>query len=171
MNYRFWSTQQSINDATRDKRWFGALLLLNLGLISLALLVSLRTSELLQTGPDYVAVAVTEDAEEAQVQNGLRDWFVALDSVDEITSFDVDMPEGEAPLVYIEVVVPPGYNNASIPDAIISKLNEELGTTTYSNFTVIVDDGERVVEYILEVDNATWFENELSYTPPPEHKH
>ena len=114
---------------------------------------------------------VTEDPQELSLQEQLETWLLELEGVDSVISLDVDIPEGQPPLVYTELVVFPGNNNTAIPDAFIQHLNDSLDTTTYSDFVVIISDGQAVTEYILNIEDETWQETELTSstlaTPQP----
>jgi hypothetical protein len=58
----------------------------------------------------------------------------------------------------------PGNNNTAIPDAFMQHLNEEMDTTTYSDFVVILSDDEEVIEYIL--NEESWEETVLTSSTP-----
>ena len=98
----------------------------------------------------------TEDSQEVNMQQQLRDWLATVEGVSQVLSFDVDIPGAEPPLVYVEVVVNSGFNNTKIPDQIVEKLNTVLNTTQYSDFTVIISDGSTTTEYDYDAASGLW---------------
>ena len=119
------------------------------------------------TAPVATQVPPTEPAQEVELQQQLRDWFMTVEGVNEVKSLDIDVPGDDSPLIYAELNVSPGYNNTSIPNAFVAKLNDTLNVTQYSDFVVIIDDGTQVVEYTLDLKNGVWNEtllNDLSST-------
>jgi cytoskeletal protein RodZ len=113
------------------------------------------------------AIPPTEDLKEVSLQQKLRDWLSGVNGVDHVLSFDVDMPGNEAPLAYVEVVVKQGYNDTHIPDQVLQKLDDELNTKDYSDFSIIMSDGSTTTEYDLDAKSHTWNQTVLSFTAVP----
>jgi hypothetical protein len=125
--------------------------------------VSLTPSTVLT--PTETEVPPTEDSHEVSLQQKLREWLTSVDGVTQVLSFDVDIPGDEPPLVYVELVVGSGYNDTKIPDQIVKKLNDELKTTQYSDFAVIVSDGSATTEYDYDSASSSWNQTQLASTP------
>jgi hypothetical protein len=117
--------------------------------------------------PSATEVPPTEAAQEVGLQQQLRDWFVGVEGVSQVLTLDVDVPIGDPPLIYAEIVVSPGFNDTRIPDMFVQKLNETLNTTDYSDFVIIVNDELRVVEYRFDSESILWHQTELTSAVPP----
>ena len=109
----------------------------------------------------------TEDLKEVSLQQRLRDWLSGVNGVDKVLSFDVDLPGNEPPLAYVEVVVKQGFNDTHIPDQIVQKLNDELKTKEYSDFSIIMSDGSTTTEYAFDSKNSVWNQTVLATTAVP----
>jgi hypothetical protein len=109
---------------------------------------------------------VTEDPQELTLQEQLESWLLDYEGVDNVISLDVDIPEDEPPLAYVELVVFPGNNNTTIPNAFKQHLTESLNTTSYSDFVVIMSDGQQVIEYILNLEDESWQQTPLVSSTP-----
>lgn len=120
--------------------------------------------------PSVTEVSPTENYEEVGLQQQVRDWFVTVEGVNNVLSLDIDVPGNEPPLVYAEIAVNPGFNDTRIPDILVQKLNDMLNTTQYSDLVVIINDGQQIVEYMLDLENSGWNQTELSAAmlPTPE---
>jgi hypothetical protein len=118
--------------------------------------------------PQPTAVPPTEPPTEVAMQDQLRSWLAGVVGVTQVLSLDIDVPSDEAPLIYTEIDVDAGYNDTSIPDALVAKVNETLNTTQYSDFVVIMNDGAVTIEYDYDSQNATWSQTVLSGNPYPE---
>jgi hypothetical protein len=112
------------------------------------------------------AVPPTEPPQEVTLQQQLQDWLKTVVGVNDVLSLDIDVPGDEPPLIYVEISVSPGYNNTSIPDALVAKVNETLNTTQYSDFVVIINDESQTVEYTFDSQNVVWSQTVLSGTAP-----
>jgi len=106
-----------------------------------------------------------EPSQEVELQQQLRDWLVSTTGVTNVLSLDIDVPAGEAPLVYAEIEVSPGYNNTGIPEIFAARLNEALDVTQYSDLVVIIDDGVQTVEYTFDPEARAWNETLLDSHP------
>ena len=104
----------------------------------------------------------TENSQESSLQQQLRDWLATVEGVSQVLSFDVDIPGDEPPLVYVELLATAGHNDTHIPELLVQKLNETLNTTQYSDFLIIINDDQRVIEYRFNSVNNTWEQTELS---------
>jgi hypothetical protein len=111
-------------------------------------------------------VRPTENTQEASLQEQLRDWFVTVEGVKNVLSLDVDVADGEPPLVYAEILVNAGGNDTRIPDRFVQKMNETLNTTQYSDFVIIINDETRIVEYAFDSEKIMWHQTELASTTP-----
>ena len=111
-------------------------------------------------------VIITPDAQELSLQEQVQLDLLNLEPVDTIITLDVDLPEGQPPLVYLEVVLQTGYNNIQTIDMIKQQLDSRLNTSQYSDFLLIASDGLRAVEYTLNVGTNTWIENQLLDVTP-----
>jgi hypothetical protein len=107
-------------------------------------------------------VPPTEAPQEVALQQQLRDWALTMEGVTQVSTLDIDIPENEPPLIYAELEVEAGYNNQSIPNLLITKVNEVLNVTQYSDVTVIINDGTQIIEYTLNPENNTWNQTVLS---------
>jgi hypothetical protein len=107
-----------------------------------------------------------ENIEELSLQEEVHSEIMALEAVDAIISLDIDLSEGQAPLVYIDLVLNSGYSNVQTADLIKRELNTLLDTTDYSDFVLIASDGLMVIEYKYNAETNTWYENQLVYTTP-----
>jgi hypothetical protein len=115
--------------------------------------------------PTETEIPPTEDSQEVSLQQKLRDWLTSVQGVTQVLSFDVDIPGDEPPLVYVELVVNSGYDDTKIPDLIVKKLNDELKTTKYSDFAVIMNDGSTTTEYDYDSAGSAWNQTVLASTP------
>jgi len=109
----------------------------------------------------------TEDLKEVSLQQRLRDWLTDVSGVSQVLSFDVDIPGDEPPLAYVEVMVEQGYNDTHIPDKIVQKLNDELKTKQYSDFSIIMSDGSTTTEYAFDSKSSSWNQTVLAFTAVP----
>lgn len=114
--------------------------------------------------PVATQVPPTENPPEAGLQQQVREWFLTVEGVKEVMSLDIDLPDGEPPLVFAEIAVDAGYNNSHIPETLVQKLNEELNTTQYSDFMIILNDDAQIVEYVLHSDSVGWEQTVLAST-------
>jgi hypothetical protein len=115
--------------------------------------------------PTPTELPPTENPREVSLQQQLKDWLATVEGVNQVLTFDVDIPGDEPPLAYVEIAVKPGFTDTRIPDAVVQKLNEVLNTTEYSDFVIIMNDGQRAFEYTFDSKNKTWEQVELSATP------
>jgi hypothetical protein len=118
--------------------------------------------------PTATELPPTENSHEVSLQQQLRDWLSTVQGVSQVLSFDVDIPDNEAPLAYVEVNVESGYNDTHIPDEIVQKLNSVLNTTNYSDLTVIMNDVSSIVQYSFDSTVSTWNQVVLASTPSSE---
>lgn len=118
--------------------------------------------------PQPTAIPPTEPPTEVAMQDRLRNWLGNVVGVTQVQSLDIDVPSDEPPLIYSEVDVSEGYNDTGIPDAFVAEVNQALGTTEYSDFVIIMNDGTVTIEYDYNSQNATWTQTVLSGNPYPE---
>jgi len=118
--------------------------------------------------PTATALPPTENSHEVSLQQQLRDSLSTVQGVSKVLSFDIDLPDNEAPLAYVEVNVDSGFNDTHIPDKIVQKLNGVLNTTHYSDLTIIMNDVSSVVQYSFDSANKSWNPVVLASTPSSE---
>ena len=118
--------------------------------------------------PQPTAIPPTEPPTEVAMQDQLQSWLASVVGVTQVVSLDIDVPSDEAPLVYVELAVSPGYNDTNIPNTLVAKMNVTLNTTQYSDFAVIMNDGSATIEYDYDSQSATWTQTVLSGNPFPE---
>jgi hypothetical protein len=129
--------------------------------------MSATPSAIPSVAPTATAIPPTEDLKEVSLQQKLRDWLASVDGVSQVLSFDVDIPGDEPPLAYVEVVVKQGYNDTNIPDKVVQKLNDELKTKEYSDFSIIMSDGSTTTEYAFDSKSSSWNQTVLAFTAVP----
>lgn len=112
--------------------------------------------------PVPTSIPPTEPSEEIEVQDALQSWFATVAGVTNVRSLDIDVPAGEPPLVYAEIDVEPGYSGQQMAETFVTKLNEVLGVTRYSDLVIIIDDGAQVIEYTFDSDDTIWHETLLA---------
>lgn len=116
--------------------------------------------------PLATMVPPTEPPREVSIQTQLADWLMTVSGVEDVLSLDIDTSTDEPPLIYAELTVSPGFNNSGIPAEFAARVNDVLLTRQYSDFVIIMGDGQQIVEYALNFQTSTWDETVLSVVSP-----
>lgn len=95
----------------------------------------------------------------------IADWLTLQDGVDVVEWVSLDRPDDMSPLLYIELIVFPGYNTRDIPEGLLQFVSEQFDIDEFASFGVIISDGITATDYFFGF--GEWTITELTMVTPP----